>query len=308
VACPRDLLECQSFLENNGRRRRPWDLRTFRVARASCLVLLPNYFYGSRTAKFATGKYTDATGKVTVRLLLRGGLCPAAIYTNRTPGRLRLIISNMKRNSSTRSAFINPRTLIGFVLLLMGALLALFALDSQKFALLPAPKGGGAGVPLSRIPGEPLPATSQDQTPANYTGPHKNVRPVEAVRTRPLRELPKIPPALAVRREVREPARPKPPTDKPTGGFMQTLLGPAVSAPTPTGLSFDGVGVGLAGFVPSSNPPDSNGRVGAKQYVQWNNTSFAVFNKTTGARLFRAGCWQYAFSIARRRLCNSQRR
>ncbi|HTG15214.1 MAG TPA: carboxypeptidase-like regulatory domain-containing protein, partial [Blastocatellia bacterium] len=76
-----------------------------------------------------------------------------------------------------------------------------------------------------------------------------------------------------------------PPTDKPTGGFVQTLVGPVVSAPTATGLSFEGVGVGLAGFVPSSNPPDTNGRVGAKQYVQWNNTSFAVFDKTTGAVL-----------------------
>src|SRR5438046_6198782 len=94
-----------------------------------------------------------------------------------------------------------------------------------------------------------------------------------------------IPPDLAVRREVHEPARPKPPTDTPTGGFMQTFLGPVLSAPTPTGVSWDGVGVGLAGFVPSGNPPDTNGRVGAKQYVQWNNTSFAVFDKTTGAAL-----------------------
>src|SRR5438874_8394600 len=223
----------------------------------------------------------------------------------------------MKKNSSTRSAFINPRALIGFVLLLMGALLALFAfgavphspnnnahtanspgwfgrfasavgvpLDSQKLASFPAPKGGGAGVPLSKIPGEPLQGTSQDQTAANYTGPHNNFRPVEAVHTRPLRQLPKIPPALAVRREVREPARPKPPTDTPTGGFKQTFLGRVLSAPTPTGVSWDGVGVGLAGFSPSSNPPDTNGRVGAKQYVQWNNTSFAVFNKTTGALLY----------------------
>ena len=45
-------------------------------------------------------------------------------------------------------------------------------------------------------------------------------------------------------------------------------------------------GWGLRGFVPSSNPPDTNGRVGAKQYVQWNNTSFAVFNKTNGALLY----------------------
>jgi hypothetical protein len=222
----------------------------------------------------------------------------------------------MKKNSSTRSAFINPRTLIGFVLLFMGALLALFAfgaaphlsnsnaqaansagwfgrfasafgvhLDSQKFAALPAPKGGGAGVPLSKIPGEPLQGTSQGQTDANYTGPRNNLRPVEAVHTRPLRQLPMIPPALAIRREVLEPARPKPPTDTPTGGFMQTFSGPALSAPTPTGVSWDGVGVGLAGFVPSSNPPDTNGRVGATQYVQWNNTSFAVFSKT-GALLY----------------------
>ncbi len=221
----------------------------------------------------------------------------------------------MKKNSSTRSAFFIPRVLIGFALSLISVALALFAfgltplnnsnsltdtqgwfhqlasalgvhLDSQKLASLPAPKGGGAGVPLSKIPGEPLQGTSQDQTAANYTGPHNNFRPVEAVHTRPLRELPKIPPALAVRREVREPARPKPPTDTPTGGFMQTFLGRVLSAPTPTGVSWDGVGVGLAGFVPSSNPPDTNGRVGAKQYVQWNNTSFAVFNKTTGALLF----------------------
>jgi Carboxypeptidase regulatory-like domain len=218
----------------------------------------------------------------------------------------------MKKNCSTRSAFFIPRILIGFALSLISVAIALFALgltplnnaktdtpgwfhqlasalgvhlDSQKLASLSKPTRGGAGVPLSKIPGEPLQGI-QDQTPTNYTGPRKDLRPVKSVYTRPLRDLPKIPPAIAVRREVREPARPKPPTDKPTGGFVQTLLGPVVSAPTPTDLSWDGVGVGLAGFVPSSNPPDTNGRVGAKQYVQWNNTSFAVFDKTTGALLF----------------------
>src|SRR5436190_11264564 len=223
----------------------------------------------------------------------------------------------MKNRSSTRFAFINPRALIGFGLLFVGVLLALFAfgaapnlsksnaqtgnssglfdrfaaafglhLDSQQFASLPAPKGGGAGVPLSKTPGELLPPNLEDQVPANYTGPHHDVRPVKAVHTRPLRQLPMIPPDLAVRREVHEPARPKPPTDAPTGGVTQTLAGPVLSAPTPTGVSRDGVGVGLAGFVPNFNPPDTNGRVGATQYVQWNNASFAVFNKTTGALLY----------------------
>ena len=66
-------------------------------------------------------------------------------------------------------------------------------------------------------------------------------------------------------------------------GPVQTEAGENVSAPDPAGASFDGVGVGLGAFRPGSNPPDVNGRVGATQYVQWNNTSFAIFNKTTGA-------------------------
>src|SRR6266550_2074229 len=195
----------------------------------------------------------------------------------------------MKKNCSTRSAFFNRRIFIGVLLVIVSGILALLAfgvrLDSQKLAALSKPKSGGAGVPLSKIPGEPLQGI-RNQTPANYKGPRNDRRSVKPVYTRPLRDLPKIPPSLAIRREVREPAKPKPPTDTPTRSFIQTFLGPALSAPTPTGLNFLGVGVGLAGFVPSSNPPDTNGRVGAKQYVQWNNTSFAVFDKTTGELLF----------------------
>ncbi|HEY8009913.1 MAG TPA: hypothetical protein VIE67_02845 [Rudaea sp.] len=52
---------------------------------------------------------------------------------------------------------------------------------------------------------------------------------------------------------------------------------------TTSGLNFAGVGNGAYGFVPNSAPPDTNGAVGATQYVQWVNESFAVFDKTTGA-------------------------
>jgi hypothetical protein len=196
----------------------------------------------------------------------------------------------MKKNCSTRSAFFNRRVLIGVLLVIVSGILALLAfgvrLDSQKLASLSASKRGGAGAPLFKTPREPLQGTSQDQTVASYRGPRNNFRPVEPVHTRPLRQLAMIPPALAARPDIPEPIRPKPPTDTPRGGFTQTFLGRVLSAPTPTGVSWDGVGVGLAGFIPSSNPPDTNGRVGAKQYVQWNNTSFAVFNKTTGALLY----------------------
>ncbi len=59
----------------------------------------------------------------------------------------------------------------------------------------------------------------------------------------------------------------------------QTL--PPVSATL--GLNFDGLGLGFPGFGICCAPPDTNGAVGATQYVQWVNLSFAVFNKTTGA-------------------------
>ena len=50
-----------------------------------------------------------------------------------------------------------------------------------------------------------------------------------------------------------------------------------------SGLNFAGVGDGDYGFTPNAAPPDTNGAVGATQYVQWVNESFAVFDKATGA-------------------------
>ena len=62
---------------------------------------------------------------------------------------------------------------------------------------------------------------------------------------------------------------------------MQTSFTTGV-APT-AGLNFAGVGHGDYGFTPNAAPPDTNGAVGATQYVQWVNESFAVFSKSTGA-------------------------
>jgi hypothetical protein len=62
---------------------------------------------------------------------------------------------------------------------------------------------------------------------------------------------------------------------------VQTTPGPLVA--TTAGLSFAGVGNGDYGFAPNAAPPDTNGAVGATQYVQWVNESFAVFDKATGA-------------------------
>src|SRR6266851_4777561 len=62
---------------------------------------------------------------------------------------------------------------------------------------------------------------------------------------------------------------------------LQLSAGPLISVTS--GLNFAGVGNGDYGFVPNAAPPDTNGAVGATQYVQWVNESFAVFDKTTGA-------------------------
>lgn len=62
---------------------------------------------------------------------------------------------------------------------------------------------------------------------------------------------------------------------------LQSTSGPLVAATG--GLNFAGVGNGDYGFSPNAAPPDTNGAVGATQYVQWVNESFAVFDKATGA-------------------------
>ena len=64
-------------------------------------------------------------------------------------------------------------------------------------------------------------------------------------------------------------------------GALQATTTAAVAA-TP-GLGFAGVGQGDYGFSDRYAPPDTNGAVGATQYVQWVNTAFAVFDKSSGA-------------------------
>ena len=75
-------------------------------------------------------------------------------------------------------------------------------------------------------------------------------------------------------------------------GFSQSTEDPVIQAldlPTTlspsVGLSFEGLGQGQYGFTVQAAPPDTNGAVGATQYVQWVNSKFIVFDKVTGAKL-----------------------
>jgi hypothetical protein len=78
---------------------------------------------------------------------------------------------------------------------------------------------------------------------------------------------------------LRRPARPAPapPTSVTQDQALQQLSLPLVSA-TP-GLDFDGIGAD------GVTPPDTNGSVGATQFVQIVNVEYAVYDKMSGALL-----------------------
>src|SRR5690242_8487613 len=69
---------------------------------------------------------------------------------------------------------------------------------------------------------------------------------------------------------------------------IQTAVGAQVG--TTNGLNLTGVGLGFTGpqgsFAVSTAPPDTNGAAGVTQFVEWVNTSFAVFDKTTGSPIY----------------------
>lgn len=102
--------------------------------------------------------------------------------------------------------------------------------------------------------------------------------------SQPLSEMIRNTPPPSLQRHEAEPVRliPLPPglstlAEDPVRQQTMVPFTPVV------GTSFEGLGTGQYGFTVNSAPPDTNGAVGATQYVQWVNESFAVFNKTTGA-------------------------
>ncbi len=117
------------------------------------------------------------------------------------------------------------------------------------------------------------------------SGPTTIRRDVHHDTSQPLSEMIKnAPPPSLELREV-EPLKriPLPPglTPLEEDPVRQTSTA-GLTTPTPT-LNFEGLGNGQYGFTITGAPPDTEGTVGATQYVQWVNTSFAIFNKSTGA-------------------------
>ena len=126
---------------------------------------------------------------------------------------------------------------------------------------------------------------SSTAAPKDPIGPVEVSAAVYSDVSAPVRDLTGVAPAPSTDKEKKErPLRGLPNMGNALNqvdGAVQTVAGPL--AGTTNGLNFAGVGQGDYGFSVLYAPPDTNGAVGATQYVQWVNTYFAVFNKSTGA-------------------------
>ncbi len=122
-----------------------------------------------------------------------------------------------------------------------------------------------------------LPASSQNAGPQVIRDVHHDVSP-------PLRDIPTslIQPPRYGRKVV------------PIGSLPSPTFAPEVADPVlqdapgsellvSNSLNFDGIGQGSYGFSVLYAPPDTNGKVGKTQYVQWVNVDYAVFDKVSGA-------------------------
>jgi hypothetical protein len=129
----------------------------------------------------------------------------------------------------------------------------------------------------------PVPASSvnQDQKTPVIVG--ASVRNDTSV---PLRDMKQAKVGKKVEHEANE--NPKVPTnhqdsaDPVVQGPNSLLAFAGLNVPSPI-LNFDGIG--YPGVSCNCAPPDTNGEVGATQYVQMVNEGYQVFNKTTGASL-----------------------
>src|SRR6266446_1432712 len=172
---------------------------------------------------------------------------------------------SMKKKSSSKSAFFNPRFFVGLVLCSLGLLLALLAYTAYPGASL-----------LAQKPSQQMTEQLRWQVIPSY---HNDV-------SLPLREMALLP--LPPAREHEGPENPRIPfnhagTDRldpvVQNKFLNSLT---ANIPSPI-LNFDGQSFPGSGC--NCAPPDTNGYPGLTQYVQIVNKGYQVFDKFTGASI-----------------------
>src|SRR5439155_1161279 len=141
------------------------------------------------------------------------------------------------------------------------------------------------GLPAKSLAAAPVPVRSMSQDKKNEVivgaSVHNDTSP-------PLRDMKQAKVARKAEKEANEnpkvPATLKhvdsPDTAVQSYSLMMSLFAPNMPSPL---LNFDGIA--FPGVACNCAPPDTNGEVGATQYVQIVNEGFQVFNKTTGASM-----------------------
>lgn len=127
----------------------------------------------------------------------------------------------------------------------------------------------------------------------------------------PLWSIPPVAPRAGSNMEADEADHHQPPIwlrPPSNGAVVDTALQTSSSSVLAAtyGLNFEGIGAGFQNFNLSSAPPDTNGAIGATQYVQTVNASFAVFDKNTGAVLYGAADISTLFTSLTGSVCGVQ--
>jgi hypothetical protein len=168
----------------------------------------------------------------------------------------------MKKRSASRDAFFNPRVLIGFGLGSVGVALALVALtiSSPSTAVAQGGKQSPKPIVINSVYNDISPAL-RDMEPW----------PVQRMQEHEAAENPKI--STGLHKDMPDLVVQK--------GSLLGQLAPSIPAPI---LNF--AGIPFPGVICSCAPPDTNGEVGATQYVQIVNEGYQVFDKATGNSVF----------------------
>ena len=168
----------------------------------------------------------------------------------------------MKKSSASRDGFFTFRVLLGFGLSCLGVCLAVIGFGLYPITSAPAAK----------------------PTPQVWQPKWNVVHSVQNDVSAPLSEMATwaIPPAYLREHEAAENPRIGIVRDSGsrTDTVVQNKLTATLLANVIPGLSFDGIP--FPGVVCNCAPPDTNGAVGATQYVQIVNEGYQVFDKATG--------------------------
>jgi hypothetical protein len=159
-------------------------------------------------------------------------------------------------------------------LVLIGLLVVPQIIEAKRFTWL------GAGTDVSAAPAVKVGAGQNQQGNVQVGTSERNDT------SKPLRDMKQLPLVKREEREANE--NPKLPNnhidsaDPVVQGANSVRAFAGLNMPSPL-LNFDGVP--FPGVACNCAPPDTNGEVGATQYVQIVNEGYQIFNKTTGASL-----------------------